>query len=154
MGFYKLHHHEVLCFYTIFQLLGTDSLFWNGYADYWFAIFSVLNFCDWGTPWFQQSSFTFHISLLFLSLVISWFHGSVFWKLFHFAGTVMKLFFVPLTFYPIFCWLLTLLSSILQQTIWLFFRDLFKGVCLAVILGPLIVSAIIVIVQVSSCANN
>uniref|UniRef100_A0A2N9F587 CAAX prenyl protease n=1 Tax=Fagus sylvatica TaxID=28930 RepID=A0A2N9F587_FAGSY len=34
-----------------------------------------------------------------------------------------------------------------KQTIWLFFRDLFKGICLAVILGPLIVSAIIVIVQ-------
>lgn len=36
----------------------------------------------------------------------------------------------------------------LQQTIWLFFRDMVKGICLAVILGPPIVSAIIVIVQV------
>ncbi|KAK7837973.1 caax prenyl protease 1 like protein [Quercus suber] len=34
-----------------------------------------------------------------------------------------------------------------KQTIWLFFRDLFKGICLAVILGPPIVSAIIFIVQ-------
>ncbi|KAE7999455.1 hypothetical protein FH972_003885 [Carpinus fangiana] len=34
-----------------------------------------------------------------------------------------------------------------KQTVWLFFRDLFKGICLAVLLGPLIVSAIIVIVQ-------
>ncbi|GLT71120.1 hypothetical protein SLA2020_431610 [Shorea laevis] len=31
-----------------------------------------------------------------------------------------------------------------KQTVWLFFRDLFKGICLAVILGPLIVSAIII----------
>lgn len=37
---------------------------------------------------------------------------------------------------------------VLQQTIWLFFRDMVKGICLAVILGPPIVSAIIVIVQV------
>ncbi|MBA0652695.1 hypothetical protein Goklo_019931 [Gossypium klotzschianum] len=34
-----------------------------------------------------------------------------------------------------------------QQTIWLFFRDLIKGICLAIVLGPPIVSAIIVIVQ-------
>ncbi|GMN45024.1 hypothetical protein TIFTF001_014215 [Ficus carica] len=34
-----------------------------------------------------------------------------------------------------------------QQTVWLFFRDLVKGICLAVILGPPIVSAIIIIVQ-------
>ncbi|GKU96789.1 hypothetical protein SLEP1_g9982 [Rubroshorea leprosula] len=34
-----------------------------------------------------------------------------------------------------------------KQTILLFFRDLFKGMCLAIILGPPIVSAIIVIVQ-------
>ncbi|MBA0802332.1 hypothetical protein Gohar_012636, partial [Gossypium harknessii] len=33
------------------------------------------------------------------------------------------------------------------QTIWLFFRDLIKGICLAIVLGPPIVSAIIVIVQ-------
>ena len=31
---------------------------------------------------------------------------------------------------------------------WLFFRDLIKGMCLAIVLGPPIVSAIIVIVQV------
>ncbi|KAG4165909.1 hypothetical protein ERO13_A13G099905v2 [Gossypium hirsutum] len=34
-----------------------------------------------------------------------------------------------------------------KQTIWLFFRDLIKGICLAIVLGPPIVSAIIVIVQ-------
>ncbi|GKU88067.1 hypothetical protein SLEP1_g2374 [Rubroshorea leprosula] len=34
-----------------------------------------------------------------------------------------------------------------KQTIWLFFRDLFKGMGLAIILAPPIVSAIIVIVQ-------
>ncbi|XP_022770487.1 CAAX prenyl protease 1 homolog isoform X4 [Durio zibethinus] len=34
-----------------------------------------------------------------------------------------------------------------KQTIWLFFRDLIKGMCLAIVLGPPIVSAIIVIVQ-------
>ncbi|KAK8521982.1 hypothetical protein V6N13_022045 [Hibiscus sabdariffa] len=34
-----------------------------------------------------------------------------------------------------------------KQTIWLFFRDLIKGMCLAILLGPPIVSAIIVIVQ-------
>ncbi|KAG6748144.1 hypothetical protein POTOM_048045 [Populus tomentosa] len=34
-----------------------------------------------------------------------------------------------------------------KQTIWLFFRDLFKGICLAILLGPPIVSAIILIVQ-------
>ncbi|XWS32137.1 hypothetical protein CRYUN_Cryun23aG0135300 [Craigia yunnanensis] len=34
-----------------------------------------------------------------------------------------------------------------KQTMWLFFRDLIKGMCLAIVLGPPIVSAIIVIVQ-------
>ncbi|KAK5811865.1 hypothetical protein PVK06_027244 [Gossypium arboreum] len=34
-----------------------------------------------------------------------------------------------------------------KQTIWLFFKDLIKGICLAIILGPPIVSASIVIVQ-------
>jgi hypothetical protein len=40
-----------------------------------------------------------------------------------------------------------------QQTIWLFFRDLFKGICLAILLGPPIVSAIILIVQVLLSAS-
>ncbi|KAJ6818164.1 CAAX prenyl protease 1-like protein [Iris pallida] len=34
-----------------------------------------------------------------------------------------------------------------KQTMWLFFRDMFKGICLSVILGPPIVAAIIIIVQ-------
>eukprot|EP00262_Sarcandra_glabra_P002417 TRINITY_DN12712_c0_g1_i1.p1 TRINITY_DN12712_c0_g1~~TRINITY_DN12712_c0_g1_i1.p1 ORF type:complete len:425 (+),score=64.76 TRINITY_DN12712_c0_g1_i1:180-1454(+) len=34
-----------------------------------------------------------------------------------------------------------------KQTIWLFFRDMFKGICLSIILGPPIVAVIIVIVQ-------
>ncbi|XWS46138.1 hypothetical protein CRYUN_Cryun14cG0038000 [Craigia yunnanensis] len=34
-----------------------------------------------------------------------------------------------------------------KQTIWFFFRDLIKGMCLAIVLGPPVVSAIIVIVQ-------
>ncbi|XP_024449908.1 CAAX prenyl protease 1 homolog isoform X2 [Populus trichocarpa] len=34
-----------------------------------------------------------------------------------------------------------------KQTTWLFFRDLFKGICLSILLGPPIVSAIILIVQ-------
>ncbi|XP_022757437.1 CAAX prenyl protease 1 homolog isoform X4 [Durio zibethinus] len=34
-----------------------------------------------------------------------------------------------------------------KQTIWLFFRDLIKGMCLAIVLGPPIISAIIVMVQ-------
>jgi STE24 endopeptidase len=34
-----------------------------------------------------------------------------------------------------------------KQTIWLFFRDMIKGMCLSIILGPPIVAAIIVIVQ-------
>lgn len=34
-----------------------------------------------------------------------------------------------------------------KQTIWLFFRDLFKGICLTILLGPPIVAALIVIVQ-------
>ncbi|XP_061992436.1 uncharacterized protein LOC133717044 isoform X3 [Rosa rugosa] len=34
-----------------------------------------------------------------------------------------------------------------KQMIWLFFRDMLKGICLMAILGPPIVSAIIVIVQ-------
>ncbi|KAL9430229.1 hypothetical protein AB3S75_025586 [Citrus x aurantiifolia] len=34
-----------------------------------------------------------------------------------------------------------------KQTIWLFFRDMIKGMILAIVLGPLIVSAIIIIVQ-------
>lgn len=38
--------------------------------------------------------------------------------------------------------------SLPQQTIWLFFRDMLKGICLMAILGPPIVAAIIVIVQV------
>lgn len=45
-------------------------------------------------------------------------------------------------------YLFIMLLSVLQQTIWLFFRDMIKGICLTVILGPPIVSAIIVIVQV------
>lgn len=45
------------------------------------------------------------------------------------------------------------LVSALQQTIWLFIRDLFKGICLAIVLGPPIVSAIILIVQVWSPAS-
>ena len=34
-----------------------------------------------------------------------------------------------------------------KQTIWLFFRDLIKGLCLAIALGPPIVSAIIVLIE-------
>lgn len=34
-----------------------------------------------------------------------------------------------------------------KQTIWLFFRDLFKGICLSIVLGPPIVAALIVMVQ-------
>ncbi|XP_010933964.1 CAAX prenyl protease 1 homolog isoform X1 [Elaeis guineensis] len=34
-----------------------------------------------------------------------------------------------------------------KQTIWLFFRDMFKAICLYILLGPPIVAAIIVIVQ-------
>ncbi|XP_058086987.1 CAAX prenyl protease 1 homolog [Magnolia sinica] len=34
-----------------------------------------------------------------------------------------------------------------KQTIWLFFRDMFKSICLSILLGPPIVAAIIVIVQ-------
>ncbi|PRQ45635.1 putative ste24 endopeptidase [Rosa chinensis] len=34
-----------------------------------------------------------------------------------------------------------------KQMIWLFFRDMLKGICLMAVLGPSIVSAIIVIVQ-------
>ena len=88
-----------LCAFTIFLSLGTESLFWNGYADYWSAIFSVLNFCDWGPPWFQQSLYSFHISLLFLSLVISWFRDSVFWKYFSFLVLVWNFSLFHLAFY-------------------------------------------------------
>ncbi|KAK5771743.1 hypothetical protein PVK06_047985 [Gossypium arboreum] len=42
---------------------------------------------------------------------------------------------------------LIIFSYVWQQTIWLFFKDLIKGICLAIVLGPPIVSAIIVIVQ-------
>ncbi|PKA60435.1 CAAX prenyl protease 1 like [Apostasia shenzhenica] len=34
-----------------------------------------------------------------------------------------------------------------KQTIWLFFRDLFKGICLSILLGPPIVAALITIVH-------
>ncbi|WCJ22725.1 hypothetical protein M5689_004799 [Euphorbia peplus] len=34
-----------------------------------------------------------------------------------------------------------------KQTIWLFFRDLIKGICIGIVIGPPIVSAIILIVQ-------
>ncbi|KAK8964288.1 hypothetical protein KSP40_PGU003772 [Platanthera guangdongensis] len=34
-----------------------------------------------------------------------------------------------------------------KQTIWLFFRDMFKGICLSILLGPPIVATLIVIVQ-------
>lgn len=34
-----------------------------------------------------------------------------------------------------------------KQTMWLFFRDMFKGICLSILIGPPIVAAIIVIVQ-------
>lgn len=36
----------------------------------------------------------------------------------------------------------------IQQTIWLFFRDMIKGIILSIIIGPPVVAAIIVIVQV------
>lgn len=36
-----------------------------------------------------------------------------------------------------------------QQTIWLFIRDMIKGILLSILLGPPIVAAIIIIVQVS-----
>lgn len=39
-------------------------------------------------------------------------------------------------------------SFSLQQTIWLFFRDMIKGIVLAILIGPPIVAAIITIVQV------
>jgi len=91
------------------------------------------------------------------SRVISWFHDLVFWNISYFishiAGTGIKILLVSfffVAFYPVSRCFLTLLSSVLQQTVWLFFRDLFKGICLAVVLGPLIVSAIIIIVQVRS----
>lgn len=38
--------------------------------------------------------------------------------------------------------------NIVQQTIWLFFRDMIKGIVLSIVIGPPIVAAIIVIVQV------
>lgn len=50
------------------------------------------------------------------------------------------------------CCLQMIIKSFLQQTIWLFFRDMFKGICIALVLGPPIVSAIIFIVQVGSFA--
>lgn len=34
-----------------------------------------------------------------------------------------------------------------KQTIWLFFKDMFKGICLSILIGPPIVAALIVIVQ-------
>ncbi|KAM5546527.1 hypothetical protein ABKV19_002353 [Rosa sericea] len=40
-----------------------------------------------------------------------------------------------------------------KQMIWLFFRDMLKGICLMAILGPPFVSAIIVIVQVRFLLN-
>ncbi|WOL06287.1 CAAX prenyl protease [Canna indica] len=34
-----------------------------------------------------------------------------------------------------------------KQTMWLYFRDMFKGICISILLGPPIVAAIIIIVQ-------
>lgn len=36
----------------------------------------------------------------------------------------------------------------MQQTVWLYFRDMIKGIALSIVIGPPIVAAIIVIVQV------
>lgn len=47
--------------------------------------------------------------------------------------------------------LIPYLIPLLQQTIWLFFRDMIKGILLSILLGPPIVSAIIIIVQVNLC---
>jgi hypothetical protein len=95
------------------------------------------------------------------SRVISWFHDLLFWNISYFishiTGTGIKILFFcfsfflfPFGFYPVSRCFLTLLSSVLQQTVWLFFRDSFKGIGVAVVRGPLIVSAIIIIVQVRS----
>lgn len=58
--------------------------------------------------------------------------------------------------FPILCpvyfliiFLMPYLISLLQQTVWLFFRDMIKGILLSILLGPPIVSAIIIIVQVN-----
>jgi hypothetical protein len=92
------------------------------------------------------------------SSVISWFHDLLFLIFYyHFSycwywyKNSLRLFFLfPFAFYPVSRCFLTLLSSVLQQTVWLFFRDSFKGICLAVARGMLVVSAIIIIVQVRS----
>lgn len=55
----------------------------------------------------------------------------------------------PVYFLIIF--LIPYLIPLLQQTIWLFFRDMIKGILLSILLGPPIVSAIIIIVQVNLC---
>lgn len=60
---------------------------------------------------------------------------------YYFLGSSSVYFLISCCF--LYCYLF-----VFQQTIWLFFRDMVKGICLAVILGPPIVSAIIVIVQV------
>ena len=92
---------------------------WYSDADHWFAIFFVLNFRDWVSTWVQQS-----MSCLFLTLpfVLS------------FSSLHMRIKFA--------------FKLCLQQTIWMFFRDMVKGILLSVVLAPPIVAAIIVIVQV------
>lgn len=91
-----------------------------------------------------------------LCLIISWLKNCSLWYICLIAdvtsGNVKFL-----TVWCFFCfishvlslhYILTLFFLVLQQTIWLFFRDMIKGMILAIVLGPPIVSTIIIIVQV------
>ncbi|XP_028117106.1 CAAX prenyl protease 1 homolog [Camellia sinensis] len=55
---------------------------------------------------------------------------------------------LPFSLYSTF--VIEALHGFIKQTIWLFIRDMIKGIILATIIGPPIVAAIIVIVQKGS----
>lgn len=152
-----------LCISTILWSLSTDSFFWNCLCRSLICHFLCTQLL-WLRPAMVSIKFVFFpcpLIIMFIScyfLVSSFGILEHFWFYFSFFGTWYKtslwFFFFLSVFYPISLCFLTLLSSVLQQTLLLFFRDLVKGICLSVILGPPIVSAIIIIVQVRSCVNT
>lgn len=67
--------------------------------------------------------------------------------------SITQIFFdISLTFRLINFIFLTVINVAVQQTMWLFFKDMVKSIVLAVVIGPPIVSAMIVIVQVLTAA--
>lgn len=147
-----------LCISTILWSLSTDGFFWNCLCRSLICHFLCtqllwlrLDMVSIKFVFFPCPRIMFISCYSFGILEHFWFYFPFFWKWYN---TSLRFVFFFSVFYLISLCFVTLFSSVLQQTLLLFFRDLFKGICLAVILGPPIVSAIIIIVQVRSCINQ